>query len=81
MTVEIPADLAPFVQRLIAERRFLTEGDVLAEGLRLLQSQEALRAAVREGFSQLNEGRSAPAAEVFTKAREHIQSAEQARRA
>ena len=50
MTVEIPADLAPFVQRLIAERRFLTEGDVLAEGLRLLQSQEALRAAVREGF-------------------------------
>ena len=62
MTVEIPADLAPFVQRLIAERRFLTEGDVLAEGLRLLQSQEALRAAVREGFSQLDEGRSVPAA-------------------
>jgi antitoxin ParD1/3/4 len=41
MTVDIPADLAPFVQRLIAKRRFLTEGDVLAEGLRLLQSQEA----------------------------------------
>ncbi|MFN5756479.1 MAG: hypothetical protein ACK52C_05985 [Planctomycetia bacterium] len=36
MTVDIPADLAPFVQRLIAERRFLTEGDGLAEGLRLL---------------------------------------------
>jgi len=88
MTVEIPADLAPFVQRLIAERRFLTEGDVLAEGLRLLQSQEALRTAVREGFSQLDEGRSVPAAEVFAKAREHfakarehIQSAERARRA
>jgi Arc/MetJ-type ribon-helix-helix transcriptional regulator len=41
MTVEIPADLAPFVQRLIAERRFLTEGDVVAEGWRLLQSQAA----------------------------------------
>jgi Arc/MetJ-type ribon-helix-helix transcriptional regulator len=79
MTVEIPADLAPFVKRLIAERRFLTEGDVLAEGLRLLQSQEALRAAVQEGFSQLDEGRSV--AEVFAKAREHIQSAERARRA
>ena len=81
MTEEIPADLAPFVQRLIAERRFLTEGDVLAEGLRLLQSQEALRTAVREGFSQLDEGRSVPAAEVFAKGREHIQSAERARRA
>ena len=39
MTVEIPADLAPFVQRLIAERRFLTEVDVLAEGLRLLRTR------------------------------------------
>jgi Arc/MetJ-type ribon-helix-helix transcriptional regulator len=81
MTVEIPTDLAPFAQRLIAERQFLTEGDVLAEGLRLLQSQEALRAAVREGFSQLDEGRSVSAAEVFAKAREHIQPAERARRA
>lgn len=79
VTVEIPDDLAPFVQRLIAERRFLTEGEVLAEGLRLLQSQEALRAAVREGFSQIDEGQSVTAAEVFAKAREHIQSAERAR--
>ena len=70
MTVDIPADLAPFVQRLIAERRFLTEGDVLAEGLRLLQSQEALRAAVRDGFAELDEGRSLPADEVFAKAEE-----------
>ena len=48
------ADLAPFVQRLIAERRFLTESDVLAEGLRLLQSQEALRTAVRKGFAAVS---------------------------
>jgi Arc/MetJ-type ribon-helix-helix transcriptional regulator len=31
MTVDIPADLAPFIERLIAERRFLTESEVLAE--------------------------------------------------
>jgi Arc/MetJ-type ribon-helix-helix transcriptional regulator len=43
--VDIPADLAPFVERLIAERRFLTESDVLAEGLRLLQSQESRRSS------------------------------------
>ena len=81
MTVDIPADLAPFVQRLIAERRFLTEGDVLAEGLRLLQSQEALRAAIRGGFAELEEGRFVAADEVFAKAEEHIATAERASRA
>jgi len=80
MTVDIPADLAPFVQRLIAERRFLTEGDVLAEGLRLLQSQEALRAAVRNGFTELDGGRSTPADDVFAKAEERLTTAERARR-
>jgi Arc/MetJ-type ribon-helix-helix transcriptional regulator len=81
MTVEIPADLAPFVHRLIAERRFLTEGDVLAEALRLLQSQEALRTAVREGFSQLDAGQSVPADEVLARAEERIAIAERARQA
>lgn len=81
MTVDIPADLAPFVERLIAERRFLTESEVLAEGLRLLQSQESLRAAVRNGFAQLDEGRSVPAEAVFARAEERIAAAERARRA
>ncbi len=81
MTIDIPAELAPFVQRLIAERPFLTEGEVLTEGLRLLQSQEALRAAVRDGFAQLAEGRSVPADEVFATAEERIATAERARRA
>jgi len=70
MTVDIPADLEPFVQRLIAERRFLTESDVLSEGLRLLQAQESLRGAVRQGFAQFDEGSVVPAEIVFTKAEE-----------
>jgi putative addiction module CopG family antidote len=81
MTVDIPADLAPFIERLIAERRFLTESEVLAEGLRLLQSQEALRAAVRHGFAQLDEGQSVPADTVFAKAEDRIASIARARRA
>ena len=81
MSVDIPAELAPFVERLIAERRFLTESDVLAEGLRLLQSQEALRAAVRQGFAQLDEGKSTPADKVFATAEERLASVERARRA
>ena len=81
MSVDIPAELAPFVERLIAERRFLTESEVLAEGLRLLQSQEALRAAVRQGFAQLDEGKSAAADTVFAKAEDRIAAIERAGRA
>jgi antitoxin ParD1/3/4 len=79
MAVDIPTDLAPFVERLIAERRFLTESDVLAEGLRLLQSQESLRAAVRHGFNQLDEGQSVQAETVFARAEERIAAAERTR--
>ena len=78
MSVDIPAELAPFVERLIAERRFLTESEELAEGLRLLQSQETLRAAVGQGFAQLDEGKSAAADTVFAKAEERIASIERA---
>ena len=81
MTVDIPSDLEPFVQRLIAERRFLTASDVLSEGLRLLQAQESLRGAVRRGFAQLDEGSVMPAEMAFAKAEERIAAVERARRA
>ena len=61
MSAEIPVDLAPFVQRLVAERRFMTESDVIAEGLRLLQARESLRQEVRLGFEQLDGGEGIPA--------------------
>ncbi len=54
-----PKRMAPFVDRMVAERRFLTESDVLAEGLRLLQSRETLRQEIRSGFHQLDQGPSA----------------------
>jgi len=65
MTVEIPTDLAPFVNRMIAEKRFLSQSDVLAEALRLLQSRESLRNEVQKGFQQLDEGMGIPADKVY----------------
>lgn len=65
MNAEVPSDFAPFVQRLVAERRFLTESDVLAEGLRLLQARETLRQEVRLGFEQLDAGQGVDASEVY----------------
>ena len=72
MTAEIPADLAFFVQRMVAERRFLTTDDVLSEGLRLLQAQETLRKEVRSGFEQLDAGLGIEAEDVYRRAKEKI---------
>jgi predicted transcriptional regulator len=40
-----------------------------------------VQASVREGFSQLDEGRSVPATEVFAKAKERIEMARRDRQA
>jgi hypothetical protein len=57
---------------MIAERRFLTEGDVLAEGLRLLQARETLRQEVRKGFEQLDVGLGIDAPEVYRRAEDAV---------
>jgi antitoxin ParD1/3/4 len=76
MVTEIPTDLAPFVQRLVAERRFLSEGDVVAEALRLLQSREELRQQVRLGFNQLDARQVVPAEEAYARAEQRIEEIE-----
>jgi antitoxin ParD1/3/4 len=72
MNAEIPTDLAPFVQRMVAERRFLTESDVLAEGLRLLQARETLRQEILKGIEQLDAGLGVDGSEAFRRAEEKI---------
>jgi Arc/MetJ-type ribon-helix-helix transcriptional regulator len=76
MVAEIPIDFAFFVQRMVAERRFLTETDVVAEGLRLLQAREGLRQEVRVGFNQLDAGLGIPADAVYERAEERIREIE-----
>lgn len=76
MATGIPTDLIPFVQRMIAEKRYLSEEDVLAEGLRLLQAREALRLEVRKGFEQLDSGLGRAAESVYAAAEERIQQVE-----
>jgi Arc/MetJ-type ribon-helix-helix transcriptional regulator len=76
MTTEIPSDLVPFVQRMVSEKRFLNESDVLAEGLRLLQARETLHAEARKGFDQLDAGKGVPAETVYQRAEERIREIE-----
>lgn len=75
MNTNIPTDFAPFVQRMVAERRFLTESDVLAAGLRLLQATETLKDEVCLGFQQLDDGKGIDSAEVYHRAEQMIQDA------
>ena len=72
MTAEIPADLAPFVQRMVAERKFLTTDEVLAEGLRLLRARETLVEELSSGFDELDAGLGIPAEDVYRRAEENI---------
>jgi antitoxin ParD1/3/4 len=72
MSTGIPSDLEPFVQRMIAAKRFLSEADVLAEGLRMLQARETLRDEVVKGFVQLDAGDRISADQVYSRAEQRI---------
>jgi Arc/MetJ-type ribon-helix-helix transcriptional regulator len=76
MSTEIPADLLPFVERMVTAKRFLSEGDVLAEGLRLLQAQETLRDEVRKGFEQLDAGDGVAADVAYDRVEQRIRDIE-----
>ncbi len=80
MTTEIPADLAPFVERMVSERRFLSVTDVLGEGLRLLQARETLREEVGKGFAQLDAGAEIAAEDVYARAEQRISQIEHGER-
>ena len=72
MSTGIPSDMEHFVQRMISGKRFLSEEDVLAEGLRLLQARETLRDEVVKGFEQLDAGEGVPAEQVYSRAEQRI---------
>lgn len=72
MSIEIPSELLPFVERMVSQRRFLNEREVLVEGLRLLEAREMLREEVGKGFAELDAGQGAPASEIYSRAEERI---------
>ncbi|QDS89619.1 hypothetical protein EC9_38190 [Rosistilla ulvae] len=80
MSTGIPQDMVPFVQRMVAGRRFLSEQDVVAEGLRLLQARETLRDEVAKGFASLDAGEGVPADQVYTRAEKRIAEIERGER-
>ncbi len=76
MTVEIPVDYGPVVQRLIADGRYRDEEEVVAEGLRLVLMQDKLREDLQVGLDALNAGNRIEASEVYAEARRRIRAVE-----
>ena len=70
--MEIPDDWEQFVQRMVLERRFSNEAEVVAAGLRMLQAREEFRREVAMGFAQLDAGQGIPAEQVYVRAEAHI---------
>jgi antitoxin ParD1/3/4 len=76
MSTGIPQDMEPFVQRMVDGRRYLSEQDVVTEGLRMLQARETLREEVARGFASLDAGKGVPAAQTYRRAEERIAAIE-----
>lgn len=67
MDFEIPAELNPFMQDMLARGEYHNEGEVLIAGLRLLKSRELLLADVNAGIDQLEAGQTRTGEEVFAR--------------
>ena len=74
MPTDIPPEFQSFVSSLIARRRYLSESEVLSEGLRLLQAGETLSEEVRKGFEQIKNGQCVNGPEAMAKLRTDLQS-------
>jgi putative addiction module CopG family antidote len=66
MNISIPPEFESFVTSLVARRRFLSEDEVLAESLRLLQARESLIEEVQVGFEQIDQGESVDGPAFFS---------------
>lgn len=72
MSIDIPQEFESFVTSLVARRRFLSEQEVLAEGLRLLQARESLAEEIQKGFDQIDAGQCVDGPTAFAKLRRRL---------
>ncbi len=73
MTIDIPQEFESFVASLVARRRFLSEHEVLAESLRLLQARESLAEEIQKGFEQIDAAQSVDGPRAFAKLRNRLE--------
>ena len=78
MSTDIPPEFESFVSSLIEQRRFLSEREVLSEGLRLLKAKESLAAEIQHGFDQIENGKLVDGPAAISKLRSSLEKRMQA---
>jgi len=72
MNIDVPPEFESFVASLVARRRFLSEKEVVAESLRLLQARETLAEEVQKGFEQIDAGQCGDGKTSFARLRSEL---------
>lgn len=79
MTIEIPADLQPFVRQQLELGCFPNEQQLVTEALQLLKAeQEQSIEGVRQGLADAAAGQTQPLAEAFSDLRREFNLPDQA---
>ena len=76
MSTDIPNNMESFVQKMVNGRRYLSEQEVVTEGLRMLESRETLREEVAKGFASLDAGMGVPSDQAYSRAEKRIAAIE-----
>ena len=70
MNVRLSPEAVQFVEGLVASGQFQSADEAVAEGVRLLMSQQQLRAEIQKGIDELDAGKGVDGEVVFAELRE-----------
>ena len=73
MNVQLNPEAIQFVEGLVAAGQFKSADEAVAEGLRLLMSQQQLRVDIQKGIDELDAGQGIDGNVVFAELRERAQ--------
>ncbi len=70
MNVQLSPEAIQFVEGLVAAGQFKSAEEAVAEGVRLLMSQQQLRVEIRKGIDEADAGQTVDGEVVFAELRE-----------
>jgi len=70
MNVQLNSEATQFVEGLVAAGQFKSAEEAVAEGVRLLMSQQQLRAEIQKGIAEADAGQTVDGEKVFAELRE-----------
>ena len=74
MNVELSPETIQFVEGLVAAGRFRSVDEAVTEGVRLLMSQQQLRAEIQKGIDEVDAGQGIDGEKVFAALRERARN-------